>query len=296
MAVSKVILNGTTLIDTTDKTVTAGSMLSGITALKNDGTTATGSIASKTSSDLTASNLTVTAPAGHYASAATKTLSDQNLVAGNIKKDVVIFGTTGTYEGGGGGYNPYNLPSGYTPYEYIESTGTQYIDTGYVPTADTEIVATTMRTSNRGYNYSDWGCRVDPPYTLYSGSYWRWGSAADKQATNLNSDIPYGPQTYRVNIQGVYDSLGAKKCDFGTVTWTSGTNTIYLFCSHENGSASRHSKVKFYYWAASENGVKQVEFIPAMRDADSVLGFYETVSGNFFTNAGSGTFTGGAYT
>ena len=42
MAVSKVILNGTTLIDTTDKTVTSESMLSGVTALKNDGTTATG--------------------------------------------------------------------------------------------------------------------------------------------------------------------------------------------------------------------------------------------------------------
>ena len=104
MAVSKVILNGNTLIDTTDKTVTAGFMLSGITALKNDGTTATGSIVSKTSADLTASNLTVTAPAGHYASAATKTLSDENLVAGNVKKDVTIFGTTGTYEGSGGGY------------------------------------------------------------------------------------------------------------------------------------------------------------------------------------------------
>ncbi|MBP5720416.1 MAG: leucine-rich repeat protein [Bacteroidales bacterium] len=57
----------------------------------------------RSSSDLTASGLTVTAPAGLYANAATKTLSDQNLVAGNIKKDVTIFGTTGTYEGGGGG-------------------------------------------------------------------------------------------------------------------------------------------------------------------------------------------------
>ena len=58
-------------------------------------------ITQRTSSDLTANNLTVTAPAGYYSSAATKTLSDQNLVAGNIKKDVTIFGTTGTYEGGG---------------------------------------------------------------------------------------------------------------------------------------------------------------------------------------------------
>ena len=75
MAVSKVILNGTTLIDTTDKTVTSESMLSGITALKNDGTTATGSIASKTSSDLTASGATVTAPAGFYSAPASKSVA-----------------------------------------------------------------------------------------------------------------------------------------------------------------------------------------------------------------------------
>lgn len=42
MAISKVILNGNTLMDTTDKTVTAANLLSGYTALKNDGTTVTG--------------------------------------------------------------------------------------------------------------------------------------------------------------------------------------------------------------------------------------------------------------
>ena len=54
------------------------------------------------STDLTASTLTVTAPAGYYESNATKTLSDQNLIAANIKKDISIFGVTGSYEGGGG--------------------------------------------------------------------------------------------------------------------------------------------------------------------------------------------------
>lgn len=75
MAVAKVILNGTTLIDTTQKTVTAGSMLNGVTALKNDGTDITGNIASKSSSDLTASGDTITAPAGYYASSASKAVS-----------------------------------------------------------------------------------------------------------------------------------------------------------------------------------------------------------------------------
>ena len=75
MAVAKVILNGNTLIDTTQKTVTAGSMLNGVTALKNDGTDITGSITSKTSSDLSASGDTITAPAGYYASSASKAVA-----------------------------------------------------------------------------------------------------------------------------------------------------------------------------------------------------------------------------
>ena len=55
-------------------TVTAGSMLNGVTAHNSDGTAITGTIATKTSSDLTASGATVTAPSGYYATAATKTI------------------------------------------------------------------------------------------------------------------------------------------------------------------------------------------------------------------------------
>ena len=201
----------------------------------------------------------------------------------------------GNIPSGGGGYNPYNLPSGYTPYEYIEATGTQYINTGYVPTIDTEVVFTSLRTSVQSYNASDFGVRGGPN-ALYSGSYFRWGSAADKQASNLNADIPYGPQTLRVNKNGVYDSIGNLRGKFGTITWTSGTYAMYLFCGHVDGSAARFSKVKIYYFCATENNVKKIELVPAMRNSDSALCFYDLVSDAFFTNAGSGTFTGGAFT
>ena len=81
MAISKIVYkenaNATPEVwmDTTDKTADSGNMLNGITALKNDGTTATGNIASKTSSDLIVSGATVTAPAGYYASSASQSVS-----------------------------------------------------------------------------------------------------------------------------------------------------------------------------------------------------------------------------
>ena len=79
--------------------VTAGYVSSGTAG--NSAVSLTASVNTRTSSDLTANTLTVTAPSGYYASSASKTLSDANLTAGNIKKDVSIFGVTGSYEGGG---------------------------------------------------------------------------------------------------------------------------------------------------------------------------------------------------
>lgn len=62
--------------DVSDATLTGGGqMLNGVTAYKGDGTKVTGSIATKTSSDMTASGATVTAPAGYYASASSKSVA-----------------------------------------------------------------------------------------------------------------------------------------------------------------------------------------------------------------------------
>lgn len=75
MAISKVILNGDTLMDVTSDTVEAEKLLSNETATKNDGTKVTGNITSKSSTDLSVSGATVTAPAGYYANAASKAVA-----------------------------------------------------------------------------------------------------------------------------------------------------------------------------------------------------------------------------
>lgn len=81
-------------------TVSAGYVSSGTAGTVSVSGTGTKQLTKRTSSSLTASGLTVTAPAGYYHSKATKTLTDSNLVASNIKKGVTIFGVTGTHEGG----------------------------------------------------------------------------------------------------------------------------------------------------------------------------------------------------
>lgn len=67
--------------DTSDATLDAGGkMLSGVTAYSN-GTKYTGTIATKTSSDLTASGATVTVPVGYYASQASKSVASGSATA-----------------------------------------------------------------------------------------------------------------------------------------------------------------------------------------------------------------------
>ena len=68
-------------LDTSDATLASGgSMLSGVTAYAG-GTKYTGSIITKTGTDLSASGATVTVPAGYYASQATKSVSSGSATA-----------------------------------------------------------------------------------------------------------------------------------------------------------------------------------------------------------------------
>ena len=108
-------------IDISDTTAAAGDVVSGKYFYTSAGTKTQGSIASKSSSDLTASNLTVTAPAGYYSSAASKTLSDASLVSGNIKSGATIFGVSGAVNVvdttiASGGAAAGNIVNGYKAY------------------------------------------------------------------------------------------------------------------------------------------------------------------------------------
>lgn len=83
-------------VDTSDATLASGaSMLNGVTAYA-DGTKYTGSIESKSASDLTASGATVTVPAGYYGSQATKSIANGSATAPASISGTSASVTTGT--------------------------------------------------------------------------------------------------------------------------------------------------------------------------------------------------------
>ena len=78
---NKIIYGNQTLIDLTQDTVTAASMLSGVTAHDCSGATVTGTIQTRSISDVTVVNSVLTVPAGYYSTAINSTIPGVELTA-----------------------------------------------------------------------------------------------------------------------------------------------------------------------------------------------------------------------
>ena len=204
-------------------------------------------------------------------------------------KRVAINGTI-VWEKGG-------LPSEYQQVEYIESTGTQYIDTGVIGKTGLHIVAemgyTTIAQSNaffggrRSQNRERFFVTVWPLplFDIGYGDDIRTNIVAQKgKIYSIDFDASTSPA--RFGIDGVYVESGAQ---------VDTHSNIYIFAiSQYLSTVIQLSKSIFKSMTiADENGELLRNFVPCYRKSDGEIGMYDLVNGVFYTNSGSGTFTKG---
>lgn len=148
------LADGTTLIDLTSDSVTAGKMLSGTTAHDKSGAAITGNIATKTSADMTVSGDTVAVPAGYYASAASKAVSsgtvtnNTTLPSGSSSSGTI---NRGNYIKIGAGYHSekYYLAQANSGTKAITQSGTTNVDGyQYVSVPDDCVIVEVTATSS----------------------------------------------------------------------------------------------------------------------------------------------------
>lgn len=182
------------------------------------------------------------------------------------------------------------LPSDYIQLEYIQSSGSQYINTGFKPNQDTKISIT-----------------VDFPL---SGTTWLYGSRTSAGSNSLGF-LCEGNSKYRFDYASSTNELATKptgkftinsdknKCYINgelvfTATYTTFASPVnmYIFNNNNNGSLSGGSSAKLYNCSIYDNGVLIRNFIPCKNESGTV-GLYDSVNNQFYQNAGSGTFIAG---
>lgn len=177
MAVSKVILNGTTLIDVTNDTVASSNLLSGKTATGADGEKVNGGITAKTSSDMTASGATVTVPAGYYASNASKSVA----TATHANPTASINSTTGVVTAS------HTQTAGYV--SAGTTTGTLELST---QAAKTVTPTESEQTAVASGKYTTGAVKVGAISKTYVGSDITQRSGTDLSASGATVTVPAG--------------------------------------------------------------------------------------------------------
>ena len=186
------------------------------------------------------------------------------------------------------------LPDGYTELTYIQSSGTQYINTGFAPKATTRTVMKANVTDVSGWS-AFFGAR-DSTSQSASRAY----LAAASSSTQYRSDYFGSALSINVNTTVKMTTVDKNKnvCTFNddTITNTSSVASasanMFLLALNNAGFANYFLKAKLYSCDIYDNDVLIRSFVPC-KYPSGVVGMYDMVNNVFYQNAGTGTFTAG---
>lgn len=182
----------------------------------------------------------------------------------------------------------FDIPSNFTRVAYLESTGTQYIDTGYKANSTTKIEIKTQ------------------------GQTWIFGgrtslAVGDSLGVCFNANLvalQFGSQSINYNQTGIAQQVsecvisqdgayikGVLRESFTSETFSC-PNNLYLFEINNNGSLGDGLKGKMWYCRIYDNGTLVRDFIPCI-DPLGVACMYDLVGKKPYYNQGTGDFTVG---
>ena len=190
------------------------------------------------------------------------------------------------------------LPSGYTRLDYIESSGTQYIDTGFKPNGNTQVDIKFKMVNQGTAQQSIFGARPGSSgrFTVFTGT----NSAALQVDYGTESSLS-SPDTAisglslntmtELSMSNALVVNGTTVKTVSAVTFTS-TYNLYLFANNNAGVVQLPSAMLLYFCKIYDNGTLVRDFIPC-KNASGAIGLWDNVNSVFYANAGTGTFSTG---
>lgn len=198
-----------------------------------------------------------------------------------------------------------NLPSGYTQLNYIQSTGTQWIDTGFkftgstvrydfvynVPTAMNGKSLFGASDNNANWSGVEYFYGSGANSSNYSLTYIGSSGSLNQKANTPGTTYSYSLFIDRDNRTYQLQKAGSSYSGSFSGTVTNSVN-IGIFAQNMGTSVTQYSSYKNYGFKITQDGTLVHNFVPA-KNSSNVLGMYDTVGGTFKTNSGSGTFVAG---
>lgn len=192
------------------------------------------------------------------------------------------------------------LPLGYQRVEYLESSGTQYINTGIVPDNDTGF-SVTLQCVNTPTDNFIYGAREGATGRFVVGAesdklYFGYGALTNMVTDAWNNCVPENKNNVKLNYKNSKIAQVNNSQDVAitnTLPEFDTNTTITLFGRKYNGTVVCFAQRVYDNEITQGNNVIR-NYIPCRRNSDNVLGMYETVTNTFLTNAWTWTFTAGA--
>lgn len=180
------------------------------------------------------------------------------------------------------------LPSGYKHLDYVECTGTQYIDTGFILNQDSRVVCEYMYKGGNGV----YGARNTVATRNFSmrviNNAWQFGYGDGVTTSTITADTTkWHIADQNKNVLYIDGNLAAER-EYAVFT-TPKTMTIGAI----KAGSIYYGEGRYRGCQVYDNGVLVRDFIPCKNESGEI-GMYDTVNAVFYRNAGTGTFVTGA--
>lgn len=172
--------------------------------------------------------------------------------------------------------------------EYIQATGTQYIDTGVLANKNLTIEISFKCTATSPNYMRLWGISgastAEAMMDDTRNTQWKFDGFSDVYTINATS-------SFRVlkYVRSTMTTVYLDGSTLGTFATKSDTNkNLWLFRGND-----RYSNYYLAYCKISANSTLVRDFIPAKRKSDGAIGLYDKVNETFYANSGTGSFVAG---
>lgn len=184
------------------------------------------------------------------------------------------------------------LPAEYQEVEYIESTGTQYIDTGVIGKSGIRILAEMGWRTLSNQLFGSRGSGTTRFFVTYYASRIDFGYGGD-----ILSDVyPQAGQIYEIDfdVTGSQFSFGVDGT-YKHASYKIDTEcNMFIFGANRPYTTNQFSKSIFKSMIITNaNGETLRNFVPCYRKSDGEIGLYDIENNVFYTNNGTGDFTKG---